>query len=52
MSSTITTRDSSASYEDVVRTFREHDFTNPFGAEVLARTKRAFADYRAVKQCA
>lgn len=49
MASTITTRDISAKYDEVERTFRNHDFSTPYGQEVLSRTERAFVDYRALK---
>ena len=49
MASTITTRDIPATYKEIEQTFRNHDFSTPFGQEVLSRTRRAFVDYRALK---
>lgn len=49
MSGTITTRDIIAPYEEIVRTFRDNDFSSKFGKEVLRRTEKAFIDYRALK---
>lgn len=49
MAGTITTRDIIAPYEDIVKTFRDNDFSNTFGKEVLRRTERAFIDYRSLK---
>lgn len=49
MAATITTRDISAPYKDIVRTFRDNDFTTPFGKKVVRRTEKAFIDYRSLK---
>lgn len=49
MAATITTRDISAPYQDIVRTFRDNDFTTPFGKRVVRRTEKAFIDYRSLK---
>lgn len=49
MAGTITTRDIIAPYEDIVKAFRDNNFSSMFGKEVLRRTERAFIDYRALK---
>lgn len=49
MAGTITTRDIIAPYNEIVKTFRDNDFSSKFGKEVLRRTERAFIDYRSLK---